>query len=309
MKSTLLIFMAAVSLLAALAMPVRIVAQEQQQAEHLQHYTVTDLGTLPGGTFSTAFGINNAGHVGGGATLPHGNLHAFLWIRDTGMQNLGTLGGPNSSVGGGPNGRDELAIVSETSETDPLGENFCGFSTGHTCLGAVWKHGAMTPLITLVGGNNAQALGLNNRGQVFGYAENGNSEKAGYCATPFQVLDFEAVIWEPNGEIHELPPLRGDTVGIALGISGNGQVAGSSGLCSNTTVTGLMGGPHAVLWQEDGSATDLGDLGGTVNVAASVNNRGEVVGGRNHLKTATFTPSCGRRRQVCRTSARSVRTS
>ena len=52
----------------------------------------------------------------------------------------------------------------------------------------------------------------------------------------------------------------------------------------NTTVNGFMGGPHAVLWQEDGSPTDLGNLGGTVNVAASVNDRGEVVGGMQSSK-------------------------
>ena len=133
---------------------------------------------------------------------------AFLWDDDLRMIDLGTLGGPDcpdcNSEAFGPNARGEAAIVSETSTPDTNGEDFCGFGTHLQCLGAIWKNGAMTPLPTL-GGNNAQALGLNNRGQVFGYAENGNSEKARYCATPFQVLDFEAVIWEPNGEIHELP--------------------------------------------------------------------------------------------------------
>jgi probable HAF family extracellular repeat protein len=276
----------AMMLFAALAMPVRPQAQEQSEPEQPAtqerkpkrvRYTVTDLGAL-GGSVSVAFGVNNRGDVGGGATLLDGNLHAFLWYRGH-MKDLRTLGGPNSEAAG-PNARGEAAIVSETSTPDTNGEDFCGFGTHLQCLGAIWKKGAMTALPTL-GGNNAQALGLNNRGQVFGYAENGNGEKAGYCTTPFQVLDFEAVIWEPNGEVHELPPLPGDTVGIALGISGNGQVAGSSGLCSNTTVTGLIGGPHAVLWQKDGSATDLGNLGvpNGPNVAASVNNRGEVVGG------------------------------
>jgi hypothetical protein len=50
----------AMTMLAALATPVRIVAQEQQQAEHPPHYTVTDLGTL-GGTYSFAFGIKRGG--------------------------------------------------------------------------------------------------------------------------------------------------------------------------------------------------------------------------------------------------------
>jgi probable HAF family extracellular repeat protein len=41
---------------------------------------------------------------------------------------------------------------------------------------------------------------------------------------------------------------------------------------NNTTAT------HAVLWGADGSAIDLGSLGGAANIASSISNRGEVVG-------------------------------
>jgi probable HAF family extracellular repeat protein len=273
MKSRLLFTSA--GLLALLAMPVGLAAQGL--ISQFVRYTVADLGTL-GGNYSAASGLNDAAQVAGAANLiPNGPQHAFLWYGGH-LSDLGTLGGLNSSAFG-PNAGGEAAVLSETSEADPNDEDFCGFGTHLQCLAAVWRDGHMTRLPTL-GGNNAQALGVNNQGQVFGYAENGNREKAGYCATPYQVLDFEAVIWGPNqDEMRELHPLPGDTVGIALGISDNGQVAGSSGLCSNTTVNGIMGGPHAVLWQQDGSPTDLGNLGGTLNVAASVNDRGEVVGG------------------------------
>ena len=87
------------------------------------------------------------------------------------------------------------------------------------------------------------------------------------------------MIWGPKGEIRELRPLKGDTVGFAFGINDNGQAAGTSGLCSNTSLPPVNPAGHAVLWESDGSATDLGSLGGTMtNVATSVNNRGEVVG-------------------------------
>jgi probable HAF family extracellular repeat protein len=275
MKSRILTCITGMTLFTALAMPVRIVAQEEQlQAEPLQHYTVTDLGTL-GGTFSAGYGLNSGGRVGGSSTLTATgvNQHAFLWHHGH-MTDLGTLGGPNS-IAGGPNGRDELPIEAEASLTDPLGENFCGFGTNLICLGAIWKNGAMTPLPTL-GGNNGVALALNNPGQVIGYAE--NSVRDPSCPSP-QVLDFEAVKWGPKqGEIHELRPLPGDTVGFALGINDEGQVVGTSGSCANTPLFPLEVGPHAVLW-ENGSATDLGNLGGEmINDAASINNRGEVVG-------------------------------
>jgi probable HAF family extracellular repeat protein len=283
------------TLFAALAMPVRPEAQAQsvqEQSATQEHkkgpsrYTVKDLGTL-GGTYSYAYGINNAGVVAGGAATPSqgGGLSqtAFLWYRGH-MTDLGTLGGLDcpacNSAAGGPNASGESALNSETSETDPNGEDFCGFGTHRQCLGAIWKHGRLTALAPLPGGNNAQAYWINNRGQAVGFSENSTSDLTCPIATPFQVLRFEAVIWEPNGEIQELRPLKGDTVAFGFGINDKGQTVGSSGLCSNTSLPPANSmGPHAVLWERDGSPTDLGSLGGTLpNVATSVNNRGEVDG-------------------------------
>jgi len=279
MKHRLLIPPSAVSLLALLAMPTQTIAQERQDTHHPQHYRVTDLGTL-GGTSGLAYGINDRGRAAGTANLTaKGPLHAFISSRE-GLADLGTLGGLNS-VADGPNAGDELAIYSETSEPAYKDEDFCGFGNHLQCLAAIWRQGKMTPLPALPGGDSAQALAVNNEGQLVGLAEKGTLEKPGYCATPFQVLDFEPVIWgaKPD-EIRELPPLPGDTVGVALAVNDKAQVVGTSGLCSNTTANGLVDGPHAVLWDPDGSVTDLGNLGGTMgNVAAGINNRGEVVGG------------------------------
>jgi probable HAF family extracellular repeat protein len=259
MKS-ILTSIAAGSLLAALA------------TAQTQRYTVTDLGTF-GGTFSIPNGINNAGRVSGSANVPGGNQHPFL----TGIAktDLGTLGGPNA-LSYGPDGREEMAITSETSKTDPLGEDFCGFGTHLICLGAFWN-GTMTALPTL-GGANAIAWNLNNRGQLAGVAENATKDKL--CKSP-QVLDFEPAIWGPGqGQIQALPTLSGDTVGFAVMINDLGQAVGSSGTCDNTAVgvQGVFYGPHAVLW-DNGSATDLGNLGGMMNNSATaINNRSEVVG-------------------------------
>ncbi len=235
------------------------------------NYTIIDLGTL-GGSFSIAFDINNAGRVSGAATLPGENQHAFAWERGH-MTDLGTLGGPNSQGAGGEPGR-AIAVLSETAQTDPLHENFCGFGTDQVCAAAVWRRGTLTALPTL-GGVNAAALTYNVGGQIVGVADDGTPDAS--CLPP-QKSHFQAATWTPEGVIHELPPLPGDEVGIALRGNDNGQVAGTSGLCSNTQFGGFAYGQHAVLWN-NGRPTDLGNLGGSDGaVAAGVNNRGQVIG-------------------------------
>ncbi len=211
------------------------------------------------------------------------NEHAFLWQDDV-MTDLGTLGGLNSSVGLPV--KDDRGLIMGTAQTstlDPLGEFwgaalFCSPTTNcqgwqNLELGFLWKNGVMTPLPTL-GGNNSAAVGVNNGGQVVGFAETAIQDPS--CIPP-QILDFEAVIWGPTeGEIQELPAFPGDSIAAAIAINDKGQVVGTSGICG--VPISFVGGVHAVLWQ-NGSVTDLGSFGGVMNNAAlTINNGGQVVG-------------------------------
>jgi probable HAF family extracellular repeat protein len=151
----------------------------------------------------------------------------------------------------------------------------------------------MTALPTL-GGPNATVGGINNRGEIAGIAENSTKDKncapgVSVSGTGPQVLDYEAVIWGPNpGQIRQLNPLPGDTVGMALWINDNGQAVGASGTCANSALPPIAFGSHAVLWEKDGSVTDLGNLGGAVaNIGLAINNHGQVVGASSLNDQAT----------------------
>jgi probable HAF family extracellular repeat protein len=244
-------------------------------------YAITDLGTLGGpGSNSSAYDMNNAGWVTGSSSLvPDGPQHGYVWFGRGPLIDTGTLGGPNSEAGG-PNLWGEAALISETTKADPYGEDFCGFGDNLQCLAAIWWNRKLIPLPTLPGGNNAQAYGLNNFGQVVGFSETGIQDSTCTTSIPGQVLRYQPVIWEPTGQIRKLGMLPGDTVGFAFGINNKGQAVGSSGLCSNTGLPPVApNGVHAVLWEKDGTPVDLGSLGGVPgNVAGNINDLGQVAG-------------------------------
>ncbi|MFY9665516.1 MAG: hypothetical protein WAL67_16520 [Candidatus Cybelea sp.] len=241
----------------------------------VKQYYVAKLGSL-GGNFSNANAVNDRSWVVGPASLRGNKVqHAVLW-RVGQPTDLGTLGGPNSTVAGfDHNTRGVIEGSSETSPTDPYTEQWCFQGSTHLCQGFRWRNGGMTPLPTL-GGNNGVAFDVNNRGQGIGVAETSTQDPS--CQAP-QVFDYYGVIWQPNGKVIVLPPYAGDTTSHAISINQKGQIVGASGLCAG--VAGTDAPPssvHAVLWQ-NGSAIDLGSLGGTQgNVGNDINNHGQVVG-------------------------------
>ncbi len=81
MKSKSLLYPSA-WLLAALAVPLTVAAQNAQQRPlPAAHYTVTDLGTLSGGNFSQPFFITKNGRVAGSSNLADGSSHAVVWAK------------------------------------------------------------------------------------------------------------------------------------------------------------------------------------------------------------------------------------
>jgi probable HAF family extracellular repeat protein len=273
-------------LLPLLASSLVAVSLNAQMPASLDHYKITDLGTL-GGTYSYSYAINQAGVISGGAATPDQTdgiaTTGFVWSHGH-MTSLGDLGGAACrgciSEGSSTNIHGVTVAISETAFTDQNGEDFCGFGTHRQCLAAKWKNGSLHALPVLKGGHNSQVYWINNAGESIGFSETGVPDTN--CAVPSQIFRFKAVKWDMDGTPHGLRPLMGDTVSFAVGINNYGQAVGVSGLCSNTVVPpiNVPAGPHAVLWEKDGTPIDLGTLPGGVgdNVANSINDRGDVVG-------------------------------
>jgi probable HAF family extracellular repeat protein len=298
MQPRILTYLTAMALFAALATPVRL-AQAQQKNNQPPRYYVFNLGA-PNGGFAGADAINNLGWISGGANLIGNNVvNAELWIGTP--LDLGTLGGPNSNVSW-PNHsiKGEIVGIAETAQPNPYGEPFSCFNffpsatpTGLVCVGFAWQDGVMTELPPLPGGYDSYAAGVNNRGQVVGWAEDGILDPTCNNAPPAkQFLQFEAVIWGPKlTEITQLPPFPGDPDSAAVAINDLGQVVGISGLCSNAV--GGASAKHALLW-ENGKPIDLGNIGGGAwNTPSSLNKHGQIVGFGNTSgdENAGFAPN------------------
>lgn len=124
---------------------------------------VTDLGVLPGGSWSAAYGINGSGSaVGFSDTAIAGQFLGFIWTPSSGMSPLSTLAGLDSWA---------MAI------NDP------GFVAGSSIASSgfihavMWANGQIYDLGTL-GGTSSSASGINNSGTIVGTADVGDGDHA-----------------------------------------------------------------------------------------------------------------------------------
>jgi probable HAF family extracellular repeat protein len=277
-SQTLFIVLIAVCCGATLA-PVH--AQRPEATKARQQYQVS---TLPdfGGTSSGGNSINDQSWVAGYSRLPDRNRHATLW-RNGVLSDLGTLGGPNSSVTWGVKNTAGIIVgISQTATPEPLGESWSSaffYSTpnnvGYINLGFVWQNNQMRGLPPFPGGNNGFATGANNLGQVVGWAENGVHDPNCCCT---QVLQFRPAVWTLGpDQIQDLPLIPGDSSGAATAINDNGQIVGISGICDQAV--GRHTAKHAVLW-ENGTVTDIYPDAPAPwwNTPTAINQRGDVVG-------------------------------
>jgi probable HAF family extracellular repeat protein len=304
-----------VSLCAALALPVRLAAQEQKEEKNAHHhYKVVDLGTLGGPQsflneegvplFPNTYVLNRAGVVaaiGDTATPDPFNplcfgqdcdvIHAFSWV-DGVQTDLGVL--PQNPVTG-PQAPcldcswsswaywiSDNGMIAGTSENNAI-DQLVGAPTS---LAVLWKDGKIINLGTL-GGNESVAVAVNTRGEVVGAALNSTSDPypGRYPDANFFIFgngtESHAFLW-CKGRMQDLGTLGGPD-SVAFFVNERGQVAGTSDVDYASNV--VTGGPtvHPFLWR-DGKMIDLiahapaGMFGGTYGTITGLNDRGQIAG-------------------------------
>jgi len=227
-------------------------------------YTLTDLGTLPGGGNSYGSGVNVYGQVTGSSDTPSGG-HAFLSGPNGGpLKDLGVLPGnpiDPSSEGAGVNASGQVAGSSPVAN-DQLRSSFY-----HAVLSSP-NGGALTDLGTLPGDYSSIGRGVNDAGQVTGYSY----PRVGPAHAFLSSLN--------GGALHDLGTLPGGTMSEGFsegfGVNASGQVTGYS----DTIISDGSNPRRAFLSSPNGGALrDLGALpGGSSTIGFGVNDSGQVVG-------------------------------
>jgi probable HAF family extracellular repeat protein len=250
MKFRALTCIFAMTLFGALAIPVRLVAQAQKEAKsEHQRYKFIDIGTL-----------------GGPASYSSAEGDGSLVLNNRGM----------------------VAAYGDTSAADPYAPK-CFDADCYLAQAFRWQNGVTTDLGALPGANNSAISGINERGWIAGFSENGVIDPvAGFPAV-------HAVLWK-DGEIIDLGTLGGYESN-AVSVNNEGQVVGFSTINATPDPFSFIGAPtHTFIWK-NGVMQDLGTLGGPDSFpsAGGINERNGLVAGGSYINSTpnSVTDACG----------------
>jgi probable HAF family extracellular repeat protein len=298
-KKNLAIYVTALTLLAALAIPIQLAAQDKHGQHHMHHhYQLVQIPTFGGPGTNFVDNLNNIavlnakGSVSGGSAdtlIPDpfssnywwnaaGNVtKAYLW-RNGSLTQLGSLLDNVNSGSAWISSNDTVAGLSENGQIDPSVPDLPELSA------VMWRDGKITNLGTLPGGGyQSAAVSVNNRGEAVGVATNlvpdANSllqYNPNIWGIPYP-YQLRAFIWDHKNGMQDLGTLGTGTDAEAIAINERGQVIGDSytssapGFCDGVTI-------GAFIWERKHGMVDLGNLGGTCTSPADLNDRGQVVG-------------------------------
>jgi len=238
--------------------------------------SMKDLGTL-GGPDAFPMGMNELGQVFGiSYTSPNANSgngcdpgvppnvptqDPFFWDKDTGMIDLGTLGG---TCGYAQAINNNGIVVGQS--------NLAGDQASHAF---VWSRAKGLVDLGTLGGSSSDAEAINDEGIIVGASLLHGNEQT------------DAALWGKNGLVN-LGALPGDNCAYPFWINASGQIVGHGGTNCNG---------RGFLWENSGPLVDLNTLvvssdGFSITDGSYINDQGEIIGGGLSLSCADF-DTCG----------------
>jgi len=253
-------------------------------------YVLTAIDT-PGAN-GRASAINHQGWVVGEAETESGEVQAFVWRPETGLQMLGTLGGHNSRA---YDINRRGLVVGEATDTNGITLAFCwdekqgmrklpvtektifsaayavndagqivGSMEDHRGMHAVmWRSDKMIILPRLPGSGNIQPLDINQHGDVAGHIKTGSDESFGSHAFYFPA----AVVARNLTSFRLISPHSGSA---AVALNNFGETAGYT-IQDHARV-------QAFRYNRREGLMPLEDDGAIYSTALDINDNGQVVG-------------------------------
>jgi probable HAF family extracellular repeat protein len=225
----------------------------------------TDMGALPGANSSCESYLTDGGFIAGGSEnglidplTGWPAMEAVAWNSGQ-IIHLGTLGG-NESIAIGANDRGQAVGAAANTVPDPLSI----FGWGTQTRAFLWTQSQGLQDLGTLGGPDAFATIINDRGQIFGISYTSDVPNP---LTGIPTLD--AFLYE-NGKMTDIPNGFGGTLISPLGANNHGQLIGNATFPDETT-------SHPFLWSK-GEFIDLGTFGGWYGDPASINEAGAITG-------------------------------
>jgi probable HAF family extracellular repeat protein len=127
-----------------------------------------DLGVLPGQRYSLANGINTVGQVVGFSSRERDSLEsrAFVWSRQTGMMDIGTLGGAYAQA----YAINDAGYVTGASQTQGMGPMVTTHAFIYRVPDAPYRRYSRMVDLGVLGGVSSYGMAINSANHVAGYS-------------------------------------------------------------------------------------------------------------------------------------------
>ena len=242
-----------------------------------------DLGVLEGQVFSQANGINAMGQVVGFSGRERDSLEsrAFVWSSQTGMMDIGTLGGSYAQA----YAINDAGYITGAAQTQGMGPMVTTHAFIYRVPDAPYRRYNRMVDLGVLGGFSSYGMAINSYNHVAGYSTITTSDERvhAFLHDGAKMIDL--------GSLGGIGKRSGSDVSVALGVNNWDQVVGYTYL----PVVGEMPTQQvAFIWSRDGyGAGKMVNLNKLVNEtgknyllvsATGINDNGQIVANAYHIQ-------------------------